>query len=161
MLARPTTDQVLDGIVASLTDDVLPAIDDEPARVAVQMMQQILRGAAVRAAHEIAWMHEEGEAMLAYARRVADGPLGTPAVTTALATVEAGAREGRHLDEACAAYDAAGRCLEEAIEAALAGAGGEHGELADELHRDGRALLEQRLAHENQIMGEWAFVGRS
>jgi hypothetical protein len=31
----------------------------------------------------------------------------------------------------------------------------------DASHRAGRAILEERLARENQIMGEWAFVGRA
>ena len=38
MLSRPTTDQVLEGIQRDLHDLVLPRLDDEPAKVAVQMM---------------------------------------------------------------------------------------------------------------------------
>ena len=74
MLARPTTDQVLDGIVPSLTDDVLPTIKDEPARVAVQMILQLAASAAVRSAHEIAWMHDEIDAVRAAGTASADGP---------------------------------------------------------------------------------------
>ena len=161
MLTRPTTEQILLDCRAELLATIEPAVADGPAKVAVQMLENVLRNCAARAAHEIAWMHEEGEAMLAYARRVAERTAGHAGVDRCARRRRRRRPDGRHLDEACAAYDAAGRSLEEAIEAVLAGAGGEHGELADELHRDGRALLEQRLAHENEIMGEWAFVGRS
>jgi hypothetical protein len=51
-------------------------------------------------------------------------------------------------------YDLAGKCLTAALEAAMA-----RGD--DEVHRAGRALLDQRVAHEIQIMGEWTMVGRS
>lgn len=161
MLSRPTTEQVLLDCRAELLATIEPAVADGPAKIAVQMLENVLRNCAARAGHEIAWMHEEGDAMLAYAERVAAGPLATDAVRDALVAAAAVPRESRHLDDACAAYDLAGRCLEAAIEGVLAGTGGAHGALADELHRDGRALLVQRLDHENQVMGEWAFVGRS
>lgn len=161
MLSRPTTEQILLDCRAELLATIEPAVADGPAKVAVQMMENVLRNCAARAAHEIAWMHEEGEAMLAFAERVAASPLGTSAVRDALAATVDAPTASRHLDDACAAYDLAGRCLEAAIEATLAGTGGEHAALADDLHRDGRALLEQRVGHENEIMGEWAFVGRA
>ena len=157
MLSRPTTEQVLLDCRTELLATIEPAVADGPAKVAVQMLENVLRNCAARAAHEVAWMHEEGAAMIAFVERVVTGPLGTPEVDAALAAYEAGRSDSRHLDDACATYDLAGRAFSVAVEAVMTG----EGALADELHRAGRDLLELRLAHEQQIMGEWAFVGRA
>jgi hypothetical protein len=123
------------------------------ARIAVQMMENVLRNCAERAAHEIAWMHEETATMLAFAERVAASPATTPQVEGAIAAFRAGASSSLHLDDVSATYSLAGECLSTALEAALAA--------DDELHCAGRAVLELRLAHEQEIMGEWTMVGRS
>jgi len=157
MLSRPTTEQLLLDCRAELLATIDPAVADGPAKVAVQMLENVLRNCAARAAHEIAWMHEEGEAMVAFSREVAGGPFATAELTEALGAYDSGRTDSRHLDEACATYDLAGRCHSAAIEAAMAGSGAD----ADQLHRAGRALLEDRLAHENEVMGEWSFVGRA
>lgn len=157
MLSRPTTEQILRDSRDQLLAAIEPAVAEGPAKVAVQMLENVLRNCAARAAHEIAWMEEEGAAMIAFAERVAASPLRTAAVDESLAAHAAGRSDSRHLDDVCASYDLAGRCFSTAIDAVMAG----DGELVDELHRDGRAVLELRLDHENEIMGEWAFVGRS
>ena len=157
MLSRPTTDQVLLDCRAELLATIGAAVPEGPGQVAVQMMENVLRNCAVRAAHEVAWMHEEGVAMVAFAERVAATPLTTPELGAALTAHGAGATDSRHLDEAAATYDLAGRAFGAAMEAVLAG----EGRQADELHVEGRALLDLRLAHEREIMGEWAFVGRA
>jgi hypothetical protein len=41
VLSRPTTDQVLEGVVADLHALVLPKLDDEPARVAVPRLMML------------------------------------------------------------------------------------------------------------------------
>jgi hypothetical protein len=157
MLSRPTTEQVLLDCRDELLSTIGAAVPDGPAQVAVQMMENVLRNCAVRAAHEVAWMHEEGVAMVAFAERVAASPFATPALEDALAAHRAGATDSRHLDEATVTYDLAGRAFGAAMEAVLAG----EGRRADELHVEGRALLDLRLEHEREIMGEWAFVGRA
>ena len=132
MLARPTTDQVLDGIVASLTDDVLPAIQDEPARVAVQMIQQLARGAAVRAA---------GTAST-------DAPVGE-----AVAALDEIDFTSLHLADVQRRYDAAGEVLSRLAVAAFAD-GTAHDRAAV------RELLAARSAHEMAIVGQLDLVGR-
>ncbi|CAN5427778.1 hypothetical protein BH23ACT3_BH23ACT3_07530 [soil metagenome] len=153
MLSRPTTEQIILDCRNELLNTIDPAVSAEPVKIAIQMMENVLRNAAARAAHEIAWMHEEGDAMLAYARRVAGSSAATDALTAAIDAYEAGS-DSLHLDDVCATYDLAGCCHSEAIEAAMA---------SDDLdlQRAGREVLELRLAHENEIMGEWAFVGRA
>ncbi|MGH9271705.1 MAG: hypothetical protein ACRDZ2_10580 [Ilumatobacteraceae bacterium] len=157
MLSRPTTEQLLLDCRDELLNTIDPAVADGPAKIAVQMMENVLRNCAARAAHEVAWMHEEGAAMIAFATRVQASPLSTPEVDTTIAAHAAGASDSRHVDEACATYDLAGRAFGAALEAVMAG----EGDLADQLHREGRAVLDVRLANERQIMGEWAFVGRA
>jgi hypothetical protein len=154
MLSRPTTDQLLLDCRNELLNTIDPAVAAEPVKIAIQMMENVLRNCAARAAHEIAWMREEGEAMLAYARRVAASPAASAALTAAIERHDATRSDSLHLDDVCATYDLAGHCLSEAIEAAM-----ESDDL--DLQRAGRDVLELRLAHENEIMGEWAFVGRA
>jgi hypothetical protein len=154
MLSRPTTEQLILDCRNELLNTIDPAVSAEPVKIAIQMMENVLRNCAARAAHEIAWMREEGDAMVAYARYVAASHAATPAVAEALAAFDGGRSDSLHLDDVCATYDLAGRCLSAAIEAAMEGDD-------VELQRAGRDLLELRLAHENEIMGEWAFVGRA
>lgn len=149
MLTRPTTDQLLDGVVASLERDVLPALTDEPARVAVQMMQQLLRSAAVRAAHEIAWMAEEVAAIRDAAARVIDDA----AVAEALAALDDADQIDLHLAAAQLRYDCAGEVLSRIIEVAYA-----PGTPAD--RERVVALLAARSEHEMAIVGQLDLVGR-
>jgi hypothetical protein len=154
MLSRPTTEQLILDCRNELLNTIDPAVSAEPVKIAIQMMENVLRNAAARAAHEIAWMREEGDAVLDFARRVAASPAATDALASAIAAYESDASDSLHLDDVCATYDLAGRCHSEAIEAAMA---------SDDigLQRAGRDVLGLRLAHENEIMGEWAFVGRA
>ena len=154
MLSRPTTEQILIDCRNELLNTIDPAVSAEPVKIAIQMMENVLRNCATRAAHEIAWMHEETSAMVDFARRVAHGAHTTPELTAALAAYEAGASTSLHLDDVAATYDLAGECLSAALEAVMAAGD-------DEAHLEGRALLDLRLSHETQIMGEWAFVGRA
>ena len=162
MLSRPTTEQILLDCRDELLRTVAPAVPEGPVHVAIQMMENVLRNCAARAAHEIAWMHEEADEMVSYAARVAATSHASPdtsthtstAVTDALAAYETRRDGSLHLDDVTATYSLAGHCLSTAIDAAMAGGD-------PELQADGRAILERRLAHENEIMGEWAFVGRA
>ena len=158
MLSRPTTEQLLLDCRAELLTVIEPAVADGPAKIAVQMMENVLRNCAARAAHEVAWMHEEGGGDDRLRQRAwQSSPLSTPERRRRRGRPRRGASDSRHLDDVCATYDLAGRAFGAALEAVMAG----DGDLADELHREGRAVLEVRLAHEHQIMGEWAFVGRA
>lgn len=149
MLSRPTTDHAISGVLSTLEQQVLPTINDEPARVAVQMMQQILRGAAVRAGHEIAWMHEEIAAIRDVAARAGDDARVTDAVAV-LDDLDGGSL---HLEDVQARYDAAGEVLSRCVEAAYAAGDAEAVERA-------RAVLQLRSAHEMEIIGQLDLVGR-
>jgi hypothetical protein len=154
MLSRPTTEQIIVDCRTQLLEIIAPAVDAEPVRIAIQMMENVLRNVAERSAHEIAWMREEGAAAVAFAQSVAGSATGAAAVAEALAAYESGRSDSLHLDDVVATYDLAGRCLTAALETVMAVGD-------DDAHRAGRALLDQRIAHENQIMGEWTMVGRA
>ena len=85
MITRPTTDTLIGDCCRELTDVILPGLTDETLRLRLVMTETVLRNAAVRAAHEIAWMLAETSALMAYA---ADG--GGPARKRAAAR-----RDGR------------------------------------------------------------------
>ena len=149
MLSRPTTDQALLGVVADLHDVILPKLGDEPAKVALQMIEQVVRGAAVRAAHEIAWMHEEIAEIRAASAAVADDP----AVADAMAVLDGLDGASLHLDDVVARYSAAGEVLSCAIEVAYRN--------GDTAAIDGlRDVLQRRSDREMQIVGALDLVGR-
>lgn len=154
MLTRPTTDQILLDCRLELLSTIDGALTDAPAKIAIQMMENVLRNCAQRAAHEIAWMHEETDAMISFARAVATSAASTPTLEVALAAHAAQGSDSLHLDDVAATYSLAGECMSLALEAAMAAGD-------DDLHARGRAVLELRLAHEQQIMGEWTMVGRA
>ena len=135
MLSKPTTEQLLAGIARDLKETVQADVTSEPSRVMVGMMIQLLQSCAQRAAHEVAWVHEEGAAIAAAAGR----DLGSPA--------------SLHLDDVLEWYDSVSRVLSEGIEQAYAG--GDQSEIDR-----WRVLIEARRAHEAQILGALDLVGR-
>jgi hypothetical protein len=152
MIGRPTTEQVLLDCSRVLLDDVLPAVADETMQVRLVMLEKVLRNAAVRAAHEIAWMREEVGAIDAYARTVA-AATGDDGRRAALDDLAGGPHDSLHLADVTDVYCRAGDLLSAALEAALRSG---HTDLV----REGEALLAARLAHENEIVGGWVSAGR-
>jgi hypothetical protein len=154
MLSRPTTEQIILDCREELLNTIAPTVPEGPVLVAIQMMENVLRNCATRAAHEIAWMREEGDEMVAFARRVAAAGHATTALLDAVAAFDGTSRDSLHLDDATTTYDLAGRCMSAAIDAVMAPGDAD-------LQAEARAILGRRLEHENEIMGEWAFVGRA
>jgi hypothetical protein len=152
VISRPTTTQVLLDCCRVLEDDVLPAVADETMQVRLVMLGKVLRNAAVRAAHEIAWMREETGAIEAYARTVA-ATTGADGLRTALEALTAGPHDSLHLVDVVEVYGRASDVLSVALEGALAAG-------HDDLVREGEALLSERLAHENDVVGGWDAAGR-
>lgn len=152
MIGRPTTEQVLLDCCGVLTGDVLPAVTDDSTRLRLVMLEKVLRNAAVRAAHEIAWMREETAAIEAYAGAVGDATA-DGALRAALEELAAGPHDSLHLDDVTEVYSRAGDVLSASLEAALAADRGG-------LVRDGEALLTARLEHEDRIVGGWDAAGR-
>jgi hypothetical protein len=67
MFSRPTTDQVILDCRNELLNAVDSAVSDPTVKITIQMLENVLRNVAERAAHEIAWMHEETDLMIGFA----------------------------------------------------------------------------------------------
>lgn len=152
MITRPTTDALIGDCCRELTEAILPALTDDTLRLRLVMTETVLRNAAVRAAHEIAWMVLETSALMAYAAEVAGRHGGEP-LLAALAEAQAGEAESLHLADVTGRYERAGRAFELAL-AAATGAG------AADLIERARELLRDRIATEKRVMATYAVVGR-
>jgi hypothetical protein len=136
MISRPTTEQILNTCSRELMEEVLPAVEDETVKVSVMMLDLVLRNAAVRAAHEIAWMTEEIAELHEFA-----------------GTAEPARPASLHLDGVVDAYCEASEAFSRAMEAAI--------EADDEARiRRGAELMDLRVAREEQVMSGWTPVGR-
>ena len=134
MIAKPTTEQILNDCSRELMEVVLPAVSDQTVQVAIFMMDLVLRNAAVRAAHEIAWMTDEIAELDQF-------------------TGQSSPAADWHLEDVVERYRRASEAFAEAMEEAVA---------ADDAARaaEGTALLARRVAHEQEIMCGWSPVGR-
>lgn len=117
MQARPTTEQILNDLAREVRDTLIPGCDDPAMVPNLQMMEQLLTAAAVRSAHEIAWMNDEGAAAVGLARDVV-ATTGDEATAAALAAYDEGRSDSLHLDDQVENYSLAGEALGRAIEAA-------------------------------------------
>jgi hypothetical protein len=152
MITRPTTDALILDCCRELTEEILPALTDETLRLRLVMTETVLRNAAVRAAHEIAWMLVETPAMMAYAAEVAARYPSEP-LPAAMAAAEARPPDSLHLAEVADRYERAGQAFAAALAAAQ-----EAG--AADLIAQARELLRDRIATEKQVMATYAVVGR-
>lgn len=135
MFAKPTTEQLLAGIAEQLRTTVLAEVQTEPTKILLQQIDQILMGCSRRAAHEIAFIHDE-------AQRVA-----------ALTGKELGGPASLHLDDVVAWYHTVSVALSSEVEAAFAS--------GDQSRIDAvKAVLDARSAVEMQILGALDLVGR-
>jgi hypothetical protein len=147
MITRPTTDVLIEDCCRELIEGILPGLTDETLKLRLVMTETVLRNAAVRAAHEIAWMRAETAALLAYAERVA-ARHGSEARSAA-----AGPTASLHLADVADLYERAGQAFAAALTAAQ-----DAGDA--ELVAEARELLRDRVATEKQIMATYAVVGR-
>ena len=153
MLSRPTTDQIILDCRHELLTAVDAAVSDPTVKITIQMLENVLRNVAERAAHEIAWMHEETDLMIGFANEVQSTLGKSDELTAALSAYHAGRSDSLHLDDVSKTYGLAGECFSVAMEKVFAAS-------HTALHLRSREILAIRLDHENKIMGEWAFVGR-
>ena len=152
MITRPNTDALIEDCCRELMEGILPGLTDETLKLRLVMTETVLRNAAVRTAHEIAWMREETAVLLAYARRVA-ARHGSMALRAALADAGAGPADSLHLADVADCYERAGQAFAAALAAAQeAGA-------ADLVAR-AREVLRDRVATEKAVMATYAVVGR-
>ena len=152
MIGRPTTEQILLDCCRELMEDVLPTLTDETTIVRIAMIEQVLRNAAGRCAHEIGWMLEELPVIEGYARAVfAAAP--DDDLATALREVEDGADARMDLAVVTDRYARAGNLFAAALETAVSFG------LTD-LRAEGERLLDARLTREQQLMAGWSPTGR-
>jgi hypothetical protein len=153
MISRPSTERLLEVIRQELRDNIAPKVADDGSAVAsLQMVDHVLETLTRRASHESAWMTEEIQALQALGDQVvaAIGPDGhTAAAVAALQAVDSTAL---HLDDVAQRYSLASEILSCAIE-----------ELPEDspIRVQAEAALDDRLARETLIIGEFQLVGRS
>jgi len=155
MITRPTTAQLLEVIRRELADNVRPAVSDQQVLTSLHMVDHMLSALAVRADHELGWMAEEMAAIDEVGERVAASDLpGAGGVTEALEAFRSQRATGLGVAEITDDYNRATEVLSRCVEATF----GVQGELGDAVS----ALLEQRLAHEVEVIGpDFQLVGRS
>jgi hypothetical protein len=155
MITRPTTAQLLEVVRRELAERVAPAVADRQVATSLQMVDHILSALAVRADHELGWMAEEMTAVEAVGERVAASGLpGAQSVAEALSVFRAGRPTGLHAAAVVEDYNRASEVLSRAVEATF----GQEGELREAVV----ALLDQRLAHEIEVIGpDFQLVGRT
>lgn len=152
MITTPTTDALIEDCCRELMEAILPGLTDETLKLRLVMTETVLRNAAVRAAHEIAWMREETAALMAYAGRVA-ARHGSEPLRAALAAAQAGPADSLQLADVTDVYERAGQAFAAALVAAQ-----EAG--AADLVAQARELLRDRIATEKEVMATYAVVGR-
>jgi len=152
MITRPTTDVLIEDCCRELMEGILPGLTDETLKLRLVMTETVLRNAAVRAAHEIAWMRAETAALTGYAGRVAERH-GGQALRATLADLAAGPADSLHLADVADVYERAGHAFAAALAAAQ-----EAGDA--DLVAHARELLRDRIATEKEVMATYAVVGR-
>ena len=135
MLTQPTTDKILLAIADDLNSVVLPSVTDEPAKVLLGQIDQLLRRLSRRTGSEINWMIEEIKKI-----NTAIGRDNTETSSYLLSDI-------------AAAYSEASGALGDAIDQAF-----EEGDSAQiGLLRE---VLVDRIAKEQEILGQLDLVGR-
>ena len=135
MLSHPTTDKILLAIADDLNSVVVPAVTDEPAKVLLGQIDQLLRRLSRRTASEIDWMIAEIKLINdAIGRETED-------LSSYLLT------------DVASAYSEASGALGEAIDEAFSE--GDTQQIAVL-----RQLLLDRIAKEQEILGQLDLVGR-
>ena len=135
MLTQPTTDKILLAIADDLNSVVLPSVTDEPAKVLLGQIDQLLRRLSRRTGSEINWMIKEIKKINAAIGRD---------------NTEVGSYL---LSDIAAAYSEASGALGDAIDQAFKEGDSEKiGTL--------REVLVDRIAIEQEILGQLDLVGR-
>ena len=135
MLTQPTTDKILLAIADDLNSVVLPSVTDEPAKILLGQIDQLLRRLSRRTASEIDWMIAE--------IRLINDAIGR----------ETADLSSYLLADVASAYSEASGELGEAIDRAFS---------EDDTQQIAvlRQLLVDRIAKEQEILGQLDLVGR-
>mgnify|MGYP001188274375 FL=1 len=135
MLTQPTTDKILLAIADDLNSVVLPSVTDEPAKILLGQIDQLLRRLSRRTASEIDWMIAE--------IRLINDAIGR----------ETADLSSYLLADVSSAYSEASGALGDAIDRAFS---------EDDTQQIAvlRQLLVDRIAKEQEILGQLDLVGR-
>jgi hypothetical protein len=153
MITRPSTAQLVEVVRRELAERVAPAVSDPQLTTSLQMIDHILSALAVRADHELGWIAEEMEAIQAVGERVAASGLpGAAPVADALTAFRTARSASLHAADVVEDYNRATEILSRAVEATSAHPG--------ELRQRVLGLLEGRLDHEVDVIGDFQLVGR-
>jgi len=152
MMTQPSADRLLEVVRKELSDNLFPAITDPQATANLQMVLHVLGTIGVRVRHEIAWMCEEVAAAEELGASIATELPPAGPLTTALERLSLAPLVSLHLDDVAARYALGTEVLSCLLEQVP----------ADHPRRgEVERLLDDRLAHEVAVMGEFALVGRS
>jgi hypothetical protein len=152
VITRPTSAQLIEEVRRELSSNVAPQVTDPQTQGSLQMVDHILGTLAVRAEHEIEWMLDEIDDISGVAGRVAASADTGPSVREALDALRSSTYGSRSLGDVTSRYALASEALSRAIEATVA----TPGPLRDKVN----ALLDRRLEHETDVIGEFQLVGR-
>jgi hypothetical protein len=153
MISKPTTQQLINAVCTELDTKVAPAVTDATAKLVLDMAMAVLKGVGVRSANELAWMREEADAIESVARRlVAELPENID-LREALQSYLDIKSDSRYLARAEEEYERAGEVLSRAVEAAYADGDADRKAAV-------RALIDQRMANEFAVVGQYVGVGR-
>jgi flagellar biosynthesis component FlhA len=153
MMSRPSTQRLIEVIRQELGDNIAPKLaDDGSALASLQMVDHVLETLARRAAHEVAWMTEEIQALQALGEHVVAAMGSNCRTAEAVAALQAVDSASLHVDDVAERYSLASEILSCAIE-----------ELPEDspIRGQAEAALDARLAREVSIIGEFQLVGRS
>src|SRR5438128_10304817 len=134
MISRPTTDQLIADCCHELMEEILPALTDQTLQVRLAMAETVLRNAAVRAAHEIAWMRRETSELSSYAHAV-EARGASAQLSAALLELARAPHESLHLTDVVETYERAGQAFTAALAAAQEAGAADLVEQARELLR--------------------------
>lgn len=153
MMTLPSSSQLI-GVVRAELPETLDGISDDPRIVnTLSMVDFMLATIAARCEHEIGWMIEEIEQIDAVAAEIVDSGHDRDArVSEGLRRLRAGDVQSFDIEAVRARYHLASAVLSDCVEIALAAGG--------EMRNRVEAVLSARLAHEEQIRGALALVGR-
>jgi hypothetical protein len=154
MISNPTTKQLIDAVCIELSSKVAPVIHDPTVSIQLEMAISILQTTAVRCANELAWMHEERDAIEATAGQLLAALPDAEGLAAAMSAYVDAKTASLYLDDAQADYARASEVLSCAIEAAYASGDDEH------IAAVGR-LIDQRHSNQQAVTGQFMAIGRT
>jgi hypothetical protein len=145
VITHPSTSELIEQVRQQLSQGVAPAIDNEQLLGLLGMIDALLQRASVRAEFEIEWMREEISAI----EQLGAGPGACNGrIAEAMAALRAGQHGSNEASAVTAEYRLAGEVLSRGLESG--------GEVA----AASQVILDQRLAREAEILGDFALVAR-